>query len=375
MDIRFAHPEEGQACNDFHNRIYNDTRTYEQWRWGYILDSYPTETMPFTVVEDNGSIVGTQAFIMIRMIDRNGVFWTAKSEDTLVDPNYRGQKLFEKMYALLFDYFQETRTHCIWGFTPATKAFIRLGFDIPGKITQLFMPFKNDAVIRAVKGQTPSPKDKPLSSFKKAGYLSATAVGRVISSVKAAGINGKLSDKKNADRIIIKTVSTPPDACGKLCEEFIAKYGGVTIYRDAEYLKWRLFDNPFIPSLLKTAYIDDRLIGWIAYTHAPDSMGYVVDLMTAHKDNNLEHDAVCLLLNEAIQDMRNSGTDGLRFWKATDHPYDVIVTDIAKRSGFFHIDRGYTTVLYNNAESDRLKTLKDYNQWFINRVFTQGNNG
>ncbi|MCK5125799.1 MAG: GNAT family N-acetyltransferase [candidate division Zixibacteria bacterium] len=372
MEIRLARRDEDKACNDFHNRIYGDNRTLEQWQWGYFLEAFQTDKIPFAVVEDKGKIVGTQAFIPIRLINKDGIFWTAKSEDTLVDPDYRGQKLFEKMYDLLFTYLDENDLHCIWGFTPATKSFIRLGFEIPGTISQLFMPFSNDAIIRAIRSQLPSPKSKPLSLLKRTSYKAATVAGRVVSCLKFSGIESKLKNKSNLDKINITITDTAPAQAGELCQAFIKKYGGITIYRDAAFIKWRLLDNPFIKSIIKTAHVDGELVGWIAYTHAPDGMGYVIDWIAAHKDDAIVHDTLLLLLKEAVTDMRQTGAVGLRFWKATTHPFDELASDIAKKSGFFHIKRGYTTVLYINENSDRKNQLSDYQNWFINRTFTQG---
>ena len=48
---------------------------------------------------ENNKIVGIQCAIPLEFTDVKGnVQLSAKSEDTLVDPAYRGQKIFERMY-------------------------------------------------------------------------------------------------------------------------------------------------------------------------------------------------------------------------------------------------------------------------------------
>ena len=107
MEKRLIAEGEEELCNNFHNRIDKRKRTTQQCKWDFVLNNYNKKPIPFTVVEDDGKIVGTQAFIPIRMIDKDGIYWTAKSEETLVDPDYRGNQLFEKMYSFLFDYAKE----------------------------------------------------------------------------------------------------------------------------------------------------------------------------------------------------------------------------------------------------------------------------
>jgi len=118
MEVRLIAEGEEQLCNDFYNRIYGKNRTQQQWQWEFVDNTYDGTPIPYSVVNDNGRIAGTQAFIPIQLIDKDGPYWTAKSEETLVDPDYRGKRLFEKMYARLFDYAREHDFACIWGFTP-----------------------------------------------------------------------------------------------------------------------------------------------------------------------------------------------------------------------------------------------------------------
>lgn len=146
MEIRLIRDNDIEACNALHNKFSPNPRTLEQWRWDFQSGLYESDQRPFAVVDDGGRIAGTQAFIPIPMIDHTGVFWTAKSEETLVDPDYRGQKLFDRMYDLLFEYARSHDLRYIWGFTPATKAFGKIGFQIPGMTEQILFPFRPRAL-------------------------------------------------------------------------------------------------------------------------------------------------------------------------------------------------------------------------------------
>ena len=167
MEIRLIADGEERLCNDFHNRIYNDKRTFQQWKWAFIQNTYHKKPIPYAVVIDDGKIVGTQAFIPIRMIDNNGIYWTTKSEGTLLEPDYRGRQLFKGMYELLFDYAKKNEFVYIWGFTAAVKALIPLGFKIPDKTEQIFMPFSTRSVLSMLKKDMQNKKESCMTKYGK----------------------------------------------------------------------------------------------------------------------------------------------------------------------------------------------------------------
>jgi GNAT superfamily N-acetyltransferase len=367
MEIRLIADGEDRLCNDFRNRIYGENHTLRQWRWEFAENTYDKRPIPYVVIEDGGKIIGTQAFIPIRMIDRDGIYWTAKSEATLLDPEYRGKRLFEKMYDLLFRYAEEHDFACIWGFTAAIKAFVRMGFTVPFDTEQIFLPFSTRAVASLLDSTAPGEK-KSLSARAKIGLArTATAFARAVSAVRLA------RHRKNIlEGLEIRTMPRADEQAGDLCGRFIDGYGGATIHRDAQYLQWRLFDNPYIRSVVKGAYRDGKLLGWAAYTIADDGMGYLVDLMAVGDDGLNTEDIVRALLIEAVIGCRNMGATGIRGWHVNDHPFDNLLGKVAKRIGFYHIKRGFSFVLYNCPESKNRPDHTDGKDWYISRIFTEG---
>jgi len=368
VEIRLIADGEEVLCNSFHNRVYKKNRTMQQWKWDFVLNNYDRTPIPYVVVVDNGEIVGTQAFIPIRMIDKNGFYWTAKSEETLVDPGYRGKQLFERMYRLLFDYANEHEYANIWGFTPATKAFKRLDFSVPGKTEQIFVPFSSKSVpvmmSKSLFGRNKSVIDK----FKIAAIRSGCVLAQAVSSMRVA------SNKKRAiNDLDIRTWDRPDEQTGDLCRRFIKKWGGTTIYRDAEFLQWRLFDNPYIKSVVKALYNQDQLLGWTAFTLGDDGMGYLVDLMIADDDSGYAgEDLIRTLLLEAVIGTRNMGATGIRGWRVNDHPFDRLICHVAKKIGFYHIKRGHAVVLYSCEAGKKRASHNTFDDWFVSRIYTEG---
>ncbi|MEE8577343.1 MAG: GNAT family N-acetyltransferase [candidate division Zixibacteria bacterium] len=368
MDIRLIRPGEEAACNDFHNRLYGQQRTMSQWRWEFTENRYDRSQVPFALVIDDDRIVGSQAFIPIQMIDRDGIYWTAKSEATLVDPDYRGQRLFEKMYNLLFQYAEEHEFSYVWGFTPATKAFTRLDFTVPGVTGQLFQPFSSRSVTAMFGKLTDSRPSKPLDRVK----ASALRVGSKIAGIASAVRVGMTSRALPAG-MEVRTMHEPDEQAGACCRRFIEKYGGTTIYRDSNYLRWRLFDNPYVKSIVRAIYLHDELQGWVAYTLGDDGLGYLVDIFVASDEPRYKPDRlVRTLLLEAVLGTRNMGATGIRGWQVNEHPFDRLVCREACRVGFYHIKRGQPVVIFNCPASRTRASYDQFDDWYVNRIYTEG---
>jgi GNAT superfamily N-acetyltransferase len=143
IEIRLLQDDELYFANRFFNETYKTNRSDKDFTWEFL--NGPAGKALYvaaidTAVTDRLKIVGIQCAIPLEMMCNDGtIILTAKSEDTLVDPAYRGQKLFERMYDLLFQASRDRGIKYIWGFTPAVKAFERIGFEIPFQASQALL--------------------------------------------------------------------------------------------------------------------------------------------------------------------------------------------------------------------------------------------
>ena len=370
MIVRLLRKGEEELCNAFHNRMYGANRTIDQWRWGFVPSLFPCDTIPYAVVEDKAQIVGTQALIPIRMIDRQGVFWTAKSEGTILDPAYRGKELFDAMYGLMFEFAEKHRMPYIWGFTQAEKPLTRIGFQIPAKTTQLFFPFSRRAEFNIASG----PPSSLAAHAKAAGYRLGLAAASSFSSLRLALASQRSSRNRKSGALRIRTLTEPPPDAGSLCKEFIRQQGGKTIFRDADYLRWRLFSNPYFKSLFRAVYDGDHLIGWVAFSISDTGMSYLVDLMaidSSRKGLRVE-EVTRVLLGEAVLGARNLGAVAIPGWQFNDHPFDRNLLAAAKSLGFYHIRKGHAMVICPLEAAREAGFDQTFSDWYVNRIFTEG---
>lgn len=375
MEIRLATKHEAEVCNEFHNRIYHNNRNLTQWQWEFLPRDFPTDSIPYVVVIDQGKIVGSQAFIPIRMIDESGVFWTVKSEETLVAPGYRGKKLFERMYILLFDYLKKNEIHCVWGFTGARKAFERIGFRIPQTTSQYFFPFTGLSITSLIDKQTDAKQKGVFARISACGYRGAGSIASLYSSLRYQTFSHNRA--ANLSKIDIQYLDSAPPQAADVSKRFIRLYGGMTIHRDAEYLQWRLFNNPYIKAIVIGAFKQGQLLGWIAYSIGDDGMGYIVDIMAAPLINTNQEASWIIrrLMMKAVSDLKKAGALGVRGWTVNEHPFDVLILNAAKSLGFYHIKRGFSMVLYTNPKSDRREKIELCERWFMTRIYTEGVTG
>lgn len=357
MQIEFLKDGDIEECNDFHNRAYGTKRTLEQWHWQF--DPQLSGKRPFVVAKEGGRVVGTQALMPITMLDAAGDILTAKSEETLVDSSMRGRGVFQKMYDPLTAYALEHGVKAIWGFTPANKAFEGIGFQVPDRTSQLVHPMSVRAA--AAFGDSVGKGVRRLALSAAIGAASFVSAARVaLASDRSRGIR-------------LEVLEQPPVEAGVFCREFVRGWGGTTILRDQAYLKWRYYDNPTVRATLLGAYRGDTLLGWVAYSLDEASIGYFVDAIVLRTEDAQE--VLHALMLQAVLTLRAAGALAIRSWRLNAHPFDQLISKVARSLGFYLLRRGEPVVLYLAQGKDAAASLTVWDDWFVTRAYTQGDVG
>ena len=105
VSVRLLRQGEERLANDMFNRIYHSDRSIEDFEWEFIKGPFG-KSIYVVAVESDGDlikIIGIQCAIPMELVRNGEVLLTAKSEDTLIDPSFRGMRIFEKMFDLLFE--------------------------------------------------------------------------------------------------------------------------------------------------------------------------------------------------------------------------------------------------------------------------------
>lgn len=357
MNVEFLSDEDIKECNDFHNRAYGSNRTLKQWHWQF--DLLLGGKRPFIVAKEGGKVVGTQALMPITMLDAAGDILTAKSEETLVDSSMRGKGVFQKMYEPLMAYALEQGVKAIWGFTPANKAFEGIGFHVPARTSQLVHPLS----VRAADAFS----DSLGTGMRRVVLRTAIGAASLVSAIHVA----LASDRTKGIRL--EVIDQPPVEAGALCREFVRGWGGATILRDQTYLQWRYYDNPAVRATLVGAYRGDTLVGWMAYSLDEASVGYIVDAIVPRTEDSQQ--VLRALMLQAVLALRSAGAVAIRSWRLNAHPFDQLISTVARSLGFYLLRRGEPVVLYLAQGKDAVASLSVWDDWFVTRAYTQGEVG
>lgn len=346
ISIRLLQSHEAELANNFFNTIYQTNRPIENFKWEFLDGPCGKAIYIIAIDEDEKTqtkIVGIQCAIPLEFIGANGqVVLTAKSEDTLVDPSYRGQKIFERMYQVLFDECIKAGIKYIWGFTPAQKAFERIGFEIPFIAEQallVFNPIKAYNYLKTLnKSNTALDRLKILSLC----FLSWIKHFQYLFNKKAllrkTSLNGK----------------------NELFTELYAQTNLFTIHQSPAYIDWRIRKNPFhnhYNSYQITSGKTDAVVNFRG------DIGYIEQLFS-NNEQELQ-----FLIPALIKEFKLNKTAIVRAMCFSSNSTLQGQINILSKAGFTHLKRG-SFFVWKPLTSENLIQPQ---QLVITRLFTQGN--
>ena len=360
MSIAFslATPPEMVECNNFYNKQYGASRTIEQMAWEF--QHGPHEPL-YAIARDGERLVATQALISIDLATPHGRVLSAKSEETLVDGDYRGQGVFENLYEFVLHHARARGIQVIWGFTPAVKPFLRAGFGTPAMTSQVVLPIRTGFV--AALGQSRDvkpPGGKFTGSVGERALLSVGAVARAYD---------RLAKELQPDGISLQYGG--PELIPQLAATQSENSRAVTILRSRQYLSWRLGANPYVSPNFVVANSDSGVQGWAAFATSPDGVGYLVDLVVCTDSH--ARTVIRRRILGAYEFFVDQNPAAFRGWVVTNNEQDVLVRRQFQRLGGVHLKKGMPMVL--KVVGNDFRDLGEPDRWQVTRIFTEGVSG
>ena len=353
--IRFRQAEEKDynSINDFYNRINSSKRSIEQFTWQF--HNCPYGPSIYIIGEDEDKIVGTNCVIPIELVtSENKTILTGKSEDTLVDPAYRGQNIFFNLYQVLFEACKENGIKVVWGFTSAYKPFKKLGFRIP------YIHQQGLAVNKIF------PSYNYLSQLNKKNNLVSRAkiLGLCIYSKLKFAISFHSTNIKEYRISIQEEILDNVDSL--IQTNLISNRGSFAINQSPDFQKWRIYDNPNYHRVHTYGFYDDNQIlkGLIIFNSHPNKAVYISQ-STFHSD--LSSKVVSAMINYATHKMFQQGITFIRNWHFDHNHYNKSEIGNYHNAGYIVIRRGIGMVW---KELDGFELNPD--GFHLSRIATQG---
>jgi hypothetical protein len=345
---RLAKESDINDINSFYNLIYKKNRTFDQFVWEY--NSAPAGKAIYVIAKVNDSIIGTQCAIPYYVTTQNNErILTAKSEDTLVSPNYRGRKVFENMYALLIEECIKNNISFIWGFTYASKPFHKIGFTVPYKSTMGLLTLNP---LKAAKYFYSITAKKNFSSYCKILGLSFYSYCKCLllltSSVKNIEVDFYDVAYNNLKFNYLKTTNL---------------FG---LQLDKEFIDYRITRNPYNVNYRTINYRENgELKASVKFNITKDNIGYIIHI---YFSNELEFEKRKTFLIKVIKESALKKTSAIRFWGFNHNIQNMEEIEFFKKTNFVFIPRGISFVGLNLQKN----TSVDFTKFVLSRMASQG---
>jgi hypothetical protein len=357
--ISVLQDEDIVSVNNFYNSTYNENRSLEVFMWEFF--HAPAGKALYVIARDRntGQIVGTQCAIPINLVTFDGrVVRSAKSEDTLVDPNYRGLNIFERMYDLLFEKCIADGILYIWGFTAAKKPFLKVGFTIPFDHSQSLLVFGVAGSYRYLSklNRTNSMLDKA----KIAGLCLAA---------KCLSLKRLFRAKTFSDQDVSLSILDKSSVLDNHSLISVDSEDGFQIMEDLAFLKWRITQNPYFTRICNIyVSIAGVTVANVLFNLHKDHVWYLIHDTYATTISDAQK---VIVLNKAIQALHKSEGGKiqlLRTWDFVHNTLGMREISLRKQLGFVHLNRGISFVWKSLDPENAL----DVASFHLSRIASQG---
>lgn len=287
---------------------------------------------PYTVAAHAGCIVGFQAYIPVELLCDGEVILSGKDEDTLVDPDYRGQGVLDAMYGKLFQRAERDRVAVLWGFTnTAVRPLLRNGYVSIGRFSAMQAPVK------------------PHSNEH---------LGRAAACLPAG--------------ITIENLDPPDERCDRFSMEFGRKVGGVTLHLSERFLRWRLYDNPFRRYAVYAAYEGERMVGLAAFKPEEQAgIGYVSELAALPTSSVDVRDVIRALLLPGLHLFRRCKIKLAEARPAGQHPFTRMVRNVLAEYSFVPVPDDQATEFLVRPISPCRDGFLQMDRWRISEIMRE----
>jgi hypothetical protein len=380
LSFRLATPADADACNAFQERWLKRPRTAEQWRWEFA--NYHAKPILYALAIDGDEIVGSQALIRfpLRMPD-GSVVQTGKGEDTLLHPRFWGKDLLRPLWDLLVEQAAASGIRMLWGFNARRPVFEKIGFRYldEDKATLFLRPLSRDGLRRIAlfdRHGNRKPAHRATWRHRIAAHpvLGAGATWATAARAGVARVAAVLSPHRHAS---VREVAAPSPSIEALLGRFASGFNAITVDRNAEFVRWRLQQNPWSASRLIEAYRGDELVGFAGFCLSADRQGMVTDIIACAPDTQPHVDVATTfdLLAHATAALAKDGAELVRFPIINWHALADASAAAARMLGYVAVQsrNGACIMPIDGAPLD--EGLLRHERWHFTNINTEGREG
>jgi len=348
--------EKGNAneIESFHNSIHNDDRNAEDWLWEY--EGLDPKGYIFALLKDGTRIIGTQGMIPIHLSISGERALTAKSENSILAPDYRGGMHFSDLYEFAIVHCAEKGINLIWGFTTAVKVLRdKIHFTVHEGCIYESISVLDGKCVRA-----------RFSSMKwSSGKKTALSVFATLSSAYSALFRNKYR-KQVVGYSLDNNLRNPSDM-SRLYDVLRKKAPGlIHLDLDKKYVDWRISTNPNISYKPLYVYKSNELAAYcFLNVNGKSGIAYLTDFTFA------EANAGDFLLTKIYDETRTARIGYISFMGNSRNPLIAQTFKHLKGYGFIKKKSSLAFIMRNIAHPDE-ERIYDIANWYVNGLWTEG---
>ncbi len=296
----------------------------------------------------DGQTVGSAVIMPKKVAIQDDIVLAGETADTFTSPDYRGQGINTKILGRAIDWTINNGMELIYG-TPNKANYgthIRLGYKPCEYIKWTFLTKNLNPLLLVAKLTAKIIMGKQVQKSARHLHHQLKRLGATTHSVKSC----QDSRKKDFNITTIDRFSYHVDPLwGKTRYSFF-------VYRDAQYLNWRYFDNPD-KYIVLVALKDHACLGYIALKMTNDNRtGLLCDFATVDDRSDVFQG----LVSESENIMKKNGLENIQLRCILDTSY---YRDL-KTLGYFDFGpKNYQPVFINAKTELGKKIIKNPGKW------------
>jgi hypothetical protein len=351
VDFAIASRQDAVELVAFHNSYYGHKRKPEHWLWEYQTNE-PDKGFVL-IARYHGKLIATLGRIPMYLEIGSDCVLTAKGENVLVLPEYRGCRVMAKLYEYGINPCIEGGIQLLWGITataaPVFKKIRSLVF--PGPVFMI-RPGNLRADIASI------------MAGKTSWWIKSTLIAKsIFNSIFLRGHIPDISGSEYAGYRVLERTRCNEDDLKALYARLREKYGHLIALRlDHKYLNWRIREHPFFKYDEYQVYQGNQLRAYAFVTSSKARIS-ITDLTS--EDNN----ATLLLLHTILTNYKQAGRFIFLY-----NPSDLVGQSVfaqLQRFGFRQ-SGNMGSLLLAFLTLAKSEFILDMRNWHINGLWTEG---
>lgn len=364
LEKKLIEEHEIEALIQLHNSLLNDDRTPEQWKHNYL--GFIPESSIFTILKDKKTIIGSQGMLPFSLMFDKSVL-TGKSENSLLDPQYRGGTLFQDLYDFAMDQCEERKMEVIWGFTSAVYVWKnKLQFNVfEGVMHQAINIINLKAAIKASLTSLKQTNRNQLIKKSLKLIMPIVLIGfKIKSSIQQRFYLRHSNENRN---IIIKARLESESDIKQLFQRFREQNPNlISIDQSNDFIDWRIYNNPNLNYKTYFAYENGHLKGYCYITvNKKLERGYLTDLTFENKQIGKA------LLTKALSCFKDEKVSFAIFYGNFENSLVMRTWKLLKWAGF-RKKRNPMAVVIRNISFQDPERIDNISNWHMTGLWTEG---